>query len=155
MRSTPPPITDLRHAPHFAPTLADRVWRAWWEPKGVPLSFIETLVQQNLTAEPIPFALVAHEGETFFGTASVIASDCEQRPEYTPWVAAVWVEPEHRGKGIGSALVRAAAGQAHALGFDPVHLCALPPMHGFYERLGFRLLEEGVTASGLAVFRSR
>jgi hypothetical protein len=39
-------------------------------------------------------------------------------------------------------------------GFDPVYLCALPAKHGFYERLGWRLVEAGVTEFGLAVFRS-
>ncbi|WP_407068159.1 GNAT family N-acetyltransferase [Methylobacterium crusticola] len=149
-----PSVVDLRERPQFAPIVADRVWRAWWEPKGYALAFIEGLVQQNLSDAPIPFALVAHDGGTFLGTASVIASDLDVRLQYTPWVAAVWVDPKHRSNGVGAALVRAGAEKAHALGFDPAYLCALPPKHAFYERLGWRLVEAGVTEAGLAVFRS-
>ena len=145
---------DLRERPDFATTVADRIWRAWWEPKGYSLAFVEGLVQRNLSDELIPFALVAHDGDTFLGTASVIASDLDERPQYTPWIAAVWVEPEHRSNGIGATLVRAGAEKAHALGFDPVYLCALPSKQGFYTRLGWRLVETGVTEAGLAVFRS-
>lgn len=154
MPTTFPSVIDLRKRPEFAPIIADRIWRAWWEPNGYPLSFIEKLVQQNLNDEGIPLALVAHDGGTFLGTASVIVSDLDERPHYTPWVAAVWVEPEHRSNGIGAALVRAGGDAAHALGFDPAYLCALPFKHRFYERLGWRLVEAGVTEAGLAIFRS-
>jgi predicted N-acetyltransferase YhbS len=84
----------------------------------------------------------------------VIASDLDARPQYTPWIAAVWVDPAHRSQGIGAALVRAGAARAHGLGFDPVYLCALPPRHGFYKALGWRLTEASVTKAGLAVFCS-
>ena len=146
-------VVDLRKYPDFASIVADRVWRAWWEPKGFTLAFIEDLVRQNLNDEPIPFALVAHDEGEFFGTASVIVSDLSARPQYMPWVAAVWVEPAHRSNGVGAALVREAAEKAQELGFDPVYLCALPPEHGFYERLGWRLVEAEVNEAGLAVFR--
>lgn len=149
-----PSVIDLRKRPEFAPIIADRIWRAWWKPKGYALSFIENLVRQNLADEPIPLALVAHDEGTFLGTASVIASDLDERPQYTPWVAAVWVEPDHRSNGIGTALVRAGADKAYTLGFDPAYLCALPLKHGFYERLGWRLVEAEVTEAGLAIFRS-
>lgn len=149
-----PSVVDLRERPEFASIIADRVWRAWWEPKGSALAFVEKLVQQRLDCKPIPIALVAHDRGTFLGTASVLASDLDERPQYTPWVADVWVEPEHRSNGIGAALVRAAADKAHTLGFDPAYLCALPLKHGFYERLGWRLVEAGVTEAGQAVFQS-
>jgi GNAT superfamily N-acetyltransferase len=147
-------VVDLRQRPEFASIIADRVWRAWWEPRGYPLSFVDELVQRNLNDEPIPLALVAHDGSTFLGTASVIESDLDERPDYTPWVAAVWVEPEYRLNGIGAALVRAGAEKAHTLGLDPAYLSALPLKHGFYERLGWRLVEAEVTKAGLAIFQS-
>lgn len=147
-------VVDLRARPEFASIVADRVWRAWWEPKGNALAFIEGLVRQNLNDEPIPFALVAHDEGAFLGTASVIASDLDAHPQYTPWVAAVWVDPAHRTNGVGTALVRAGAEMAQELGFDSAYLCALPPKHEFYKRLGWRLVEANVTKAGLAVFRS-
>ena len=32
-------ISDLRQCPAFFDTVADRIWRAWWEPGGYPLAF--------------------------------------------------------------------------------------------------------------------
>ena len=89
-----------------------------------------------MEATPIPFALVAHDGERFLGTSSVIASDLEERPQLTPWVAAVWVEEAARRRGVGAALVNRAAQDCFALGVVSVYLCARPRMTRFYEAAG-------------------
>lgn len=102
--------------------------------------------------EPIPFALVAHDGETFLGTASVIASDLEDRPRYTPWVAAVWVEPEFRERKIGGALVGRVVDDVFALGIERVYLCAQKVRRNFYLRQGWTPIEEEVGERSVTVF---
>src|SRR5260370_26754350 len=94
-------ISDLRQCPEFFDIVADRSWQAWWRADGHPLDYISGRLRENMNATPIPFALVAHDGETFLGMASVIASDLAERPQLTPWVAAVWVEPQARRPGVG------------------------------------------------------
>jgi hypothetical protein len=74
-------ISDLRQCPEFFDTVADRIWRASWKATGTPLDYITGRLNDNLNAEPLPIALVAHDGAKFFGTASVIASDLEERPQ--------------------------------------------------------------------------
>jgi GNAT superfamily N-acetyltransferase len=144
-------VSDLRERPEFAIVVADRIWRAWWQGKGYPLEYIEGRVAESLDGTEMPFAVVAHEDGLFLGTASVIGSDLDERPEYTPWVAAVWVDPAHRQRGVGSALVRKAAQAAFESGIDLVYLCALPEKRAFYERLGWQRLEENVGRNGLTV----
>ena len=93
--------------------MADRIWRASWKEIGYPLEYISGRLCENMNPDPLPIALVAHDRAEFLGTASVIASDLEERPQLTPWVAAVWVEPYARSRGFGGALVR--AGRARLL----------------------------------------
>jgi GNAT superfamily N-acetyltransferase len=145
-------ISDLRQQPEFFDSVADRIWREWWEPNGYPLAYIEGRLAENLQDTPIPLALVAHNGGAFLGTASVIASDLAERPNLTPWVAAVWVEVSARGHGVGAALVDAAARAGFASGFARAYLCARPRMTGFYERLGWTLIERRVGPHQLNVF---
>src|ERR1041385_3486805 len=95
-------ISDLRQRPEFFNVVADRIWRAWWKDSGHPLEYITGRLGENLDARPIPIALGAHDGPAFLGPSSVIASELEERPHYTPWVAAVWVEPQYRSRGIGA-----------------------------------------------------
>ncbi|MGQ0681452.1 GNAT family N-acetyltransferase, partial [Bradyrhizobium sp.] len=99
----------------------------------------------------IPFALVAHDGGRFLGTSSVIASDLAERPQLTPWVAAVWVEENARRHGVGGALVNRATEDCLALGEKRVYLCARAHMAGFYQGLGWTTIERGVGTHELDV----
>jgi GNAT superfamily N-acetyltransferase len=145
-------ISDLRQRPEFFDVVADRIWREWWEPNGHPLAYISGRLEENMQDTPIPLALVAHDDDTFLGTASLIASDLDERPNLTPWVAAVWVEESARGHGVGAALVDAAARGCFALGFARAYLCARVRMTRFYERLGWTLTERRVGPHQLNVF---
>ncbi len=145
-------ISDLRQRPEFFDVVADRIWQAWWKADGHPLGYITSRLQENLSATPIPLALVAHDGRAFLGTASVIASDLPERPQLTPWVAAVWVEPQARSHGIGAALVNRATEDCFALGFGRVYLCARPQRSSFYEGLGWTPIERDVGPHHPGVF---
>jgi N-acetylglutamate synthase-like GNAT family acetyltransferase len=145
-------ISDLRQRPEFFDSVADRIWQAWWQADGHPLDYISGRLRENLDATPIPFALVAHDGEAFLGTASVIASDLAERPQLTPWVAAVWVEPQARGRGVGGALVNRATQDCFALGIGRAYLCARPQRSTFYEGLGWIPIERDVGPHRLSVF---
>lgn len=145
-------ISDLRQTPEFFDAVADRIWRAWWKERGFPLSYIAGRLEENLKAKQLPIALVAHEGPTFLGTSSVIASDLEDLLQYTPWVAAVWVDPQHRERRIGRALVARAASDVFDLGIDRVYLCAEKRRRNFYVRQGWVPIEEDVGSRQVTVF---
>ncbi|MCB4767500.1 GNAT family N-acetyltransferase [Ancylobacter sp. Lp-2] len=137
-------IDDLRHAPAFTPVVADRIWRAWWLEAGVPEDAVRTRLQESLGPGPIPTTLVALRGTVFLGTASLIASDMEERPALAPWVAALWVEPAYRRAGIGAALTEAASRLAFRLGHARIYLAARPEKAGFYRRRGWETCETDV-----------
>jgi GNAT superfamily N-acetyltransferase len=145
-------ISNLTDRPEFFDHIADRIWRAWWEPHGVPLAYIVGRMQENLKGQALPRAFVAHAGEMFAGTASVIVSDLDERPQYTPWVAAVWVEPQFRSQRIGRVLISHAADHALSTGVPCVYLTARPARRSLYEELGWRVVEEGVGVLAMTVF---
>ena len=82
----------------------------------------------------------------------MIASDLAERPQLTPWVAAVWVEPQARGRGVGAALVNRATQDCFALGISRAYLCAQPRLSRFYEGLGWTQFERKVGSNLLSVF---
>src|SRR5262245_20621572 len=113
-------FVDLRSRPDFFDITADRIWRAWWEPTGVPLAYIASRLREAVSADAVPFALVAHAGGTFAGTAGVAVSELEDRPQYSPSIAAVWVEPAFRSHRLGQQLILRAAQTAFAAGHERV-----------------------------------
>jgi len=121
-------LHDLRSAAMpwiFRHGLRTGFWQAWWQPNGSRSTTSSTRLRDERGCQAlIPFALVAHDGERFLGTSSVIASDLEARPQLTPWVAAVWVEEDARRRGVGAALVNRAAQDCFALGVSRAYLCA-------------------------------
>ncbi len=60
----------------------------------------------------IPLTVIALSDDELLGSASLIEHDMDDRLELTPWLAGVFVAPEHRRKGIGAALVRRVMGEA-------------------------------------------
>jgi GNAT superfamily N-acetyltransferase len=92
-------------------------------------------------------------GERFLGTASIIHSDSDGRPDLGPWLAAVWVETDARERGVGAALVERAADNAFGLGINRLYLQAGHLRRPFYEKRGWRAHEESVGTKGLKILR--
>lgn len=145
-------IVDLRDAPQHFDAVADRIWRAWWEPNGAALADVETALSESLGPAGFPFSLIAVVDGVFAGTASAIASDLEARPNLGPWIAALWVEPTYRGQGVGEALILEAVARLRAQGFDKIYLCARARLRQYYLARGAMLLEQGVGGDELDIF---
>lgn len=144
-------ISDLRDRPDFVDVIADRIWRAFWVKDGHPLELLTGLVKENLEAGPIPTAFVAHDGDRFLGTVSLIANDEDSRPQYTPWIAALWVEPECRRNGIGATLVERSSQFAFQIGAKRIYLLARERKRAYYEGLEWKVLEANEPEEGLHI----
>lgn len=81
------------------------------------------LYEESSRAAGLPKVFVAYLDGKLAGTASLVVDDeLPDAIEAGPWVAAVFVTPPARRKGVGGALVRAALGCARELGFGEVYL---------------------------------
>ncbi|MBN9027919.1 MULTISPECIES: GNAT family N-acetyltransferase [Kaistia] len=144
-------FSNLAARPEFIGTVADRMWHAWWREAGEPLATLLGHLREFKT-DAVPLGVVAHRGDDFVGSAILIDSDVEERPQYTPWLAALWVEPEERMQGMGEALSKRIVDEARALGFDRIYLCAVPEKSAYYARRGWTEVERGVGPHNLAIF---
>jgi predicted N-acetyltransferase YhbS len=88
----------------------------------------------------IPTVIVSFTGGTLLGSAMLVAYDMDTRMELSPWLAGVFVAPDHRRHGIGAALVQRAVDDATALGVRQLYLYT-PGTELFYSRLGWSLVE--------------
>jgi GNAT superfamily N-acetyltransferase len=145
-------ISNLREHPEFVPLVADRIWEFSWKAAGFPLEHVSTGLRQIVANKSFPFAIVAHDGERYVGSALGIAADMDERPQYSPWVAAVWVEPEYRGHNVGQSLISTATQGCFQQGFQRTYLCARAALNDFYVRQGWIPIEHGVGQKQLTVF---
>lgn len=67
-------------------------------------------------------SLLALDGERLLGSASLARDDLPSRPQLTPWLACVYVQPECRGQGLAERLITAICAHARDLGHTQLYL---------------------------------
>lgn len=86
----------------------------------------------------VPQWYAAMEGNAMIGGVGIIENDFHQRPDLTPNVCALYVEPEYRGKGIAWNLLQYVREDMSAFGIDTLYL--VTDHTSFYERYGWEFL---------------
>ena len=131
-------IIDLRQAPEHRDTLALWHFHEWgYLNPGKTLADYQRSFDVYFGQEPVPTMLIAVEGEKLLGSSSLIVSDMDTHPELSPWLANVFVAPEHRGRGLGDKLVRAVMAMARDLALERIYLFT-PDEEDFYARRGWQ-----------------
>jgi predicted N-acetyltransferase YhbS len=134
-------IAYLADHKEIIPTLAQWFYGEWsYLCPGRTVADIERLVAERTHTDRIPLALVAFEGGELVGTICLKVQDMETRPDLTPWLAALYVVPHWRRKGIGARLVSAIETKAQELRVARLYLYT-PKSAAFYAGLGWQVLE--------------
>ncbi|MES2040422.1 MAG: GNAT family N-acetyltransferase [Pseudomonadota bacterium] len=98
-------------------------------------------LQQSLQKGALPTTLLAlSSDDQIVGVASILATTLTHK-HLSPWLSAVFVPAECRGKGIASALSQRAAKEARSMGFDQLYLFT-PHNESLYARLGWQSMEK-------------
>ncbi|RJP17695.1 MAG: N-acetyltransferase [Candidatus Abyssobacteria bacterium SURF_5] len=135
-------IVLLKERTEFIPTLAawhHQEWAYLHDHDSVERRIAE--FQEELQANGIPRTFVAISGNGVIGSASLLPQDMDTRTDLSPWLASVYVVPEQRKQGIGSALVKRVVQEGAALGFRTLYLYT-PDRPQFYASLGWSTVEK-------------
>jgi predicted N-acetyltransferase YhbS len=145
---TPPAdliIADLRDHPWHVPALAHwlKATFAVHRPHITTATYEERL-RAGESDRPLPRTWIALVGDELAGCARLTEADHPDRRDLTPWLASVFVVPDRRRRGIGSALVQTVQQAAHDAGFAALYLFT-PDQARLYGRQGFVVI--GTVAS--------
>lgn len=137
-------ITYLANYPEHVSTVAKWVMDKWGhESPGTTLESLEEKFRNNMNRKAIPLSLLAMEADRPLGTASLVVQDMKVHRELSPWLAGVYVLSEHRGKGIGSKLVKSIELLAANLEVEKLYLFT-PDRETFYARMGWTVFERTI-----------
>ena len=132
-------ILNLKDKPEHLLPLAQ--WHhAEWSYLNPLRSFDQRVqeMQEDLQGKVIPTTFVAEDAGELLGSACILADDMSSHPELTPWLASVYVNEIHRGKGIGSTLVKRVMQHAQENCVKRLYLYT-PDQEQMYARLGWQL----------------
>ncbi len=97
-------------------------------------------MKAHLGVKQVPTTFVALTDGEPVGSASLVGYDMESREDLTPWLASVYVVPEYRRRGVGSALVKRVVEEARTLDIETLYLFTWG-RERLYARLGWSVLE--------------
>ena len=137
-------IAYLAEHPDYAATLAQWHYREWQRllPDWSHEAALDEL-QSHTSRRHLPTTLIAIDNARLIGSVSLVEEDHPTLSLLSPWLASLYVAPEHRGRGIGAVLVKALVDEANALGITRLYLYTEDGQR-FYERLGWSLREHAV-----------
>ena len=88
----------------------------------------------------IPVRLVAFADGELAGTITLRDQATKTLPEYHPGLGGLYIVERHRGRGIGTELVRAGMNVARKQGYESVYATTVTA-RGILERLGWKLVQ--------------
>jgi uncharacterized protein (DUF952 family)/GNAT superfamily N-acetyltransferase len=133
---------------HLAATWSHHAWQHEF-PQDTVQTYLDQYAAMDATRPVEVYAAVSPFDE-LLGVATLVDDDeLPDSREPGPWIAAVWVDPAHRRRGVGSALVRHAERRARALGHDNVFLYT-EDKGEWYAQSGWKALRSS-TLNGLPI----
>jgi GNAT superfamily N-acetyltransferase len=133
-------IDFLKNHPNAIPALAD-IWHEVLGKIWVPDIQVEHVIARfadHLNDQDLPITFVALDGDVPVGMCSLREND-GIRPDLTPWLGSLVVDPKYQKQGIGRMLIDVTVLKAKELGFKKLYLFALDPtIPEYYKRLGWK-----------------
>jgi GNAT superfamily N-acetyltransferase len=146
-------VVDIRDCPGHVAAVAGWVHREWWSRSAVSHEGLTEWVRGCVAGSGFPAVLVAVSEGQAIGSVFLHPTEAPDRPAYTPYVGALYVDAPHRSQGVGRALVRALEQHAAGLGYRALYLNAMPARTSFYQAIGWRVVETAYGPHGLNVMR--
>ena len=137
-------IKQLSECPEYLITVGTWIYNEWWSRRYNTPEVVLSWLRMHTQLDRVPYTVVAFADGLPVGSCSVIENDCVHRPQYTPWVAAVYVKPEMRHRGIASLFLREAAQIADRIGVAGLYIDCLAVTAPVYEKNGWEIYEREV-----------
>jgi GNAT superfamily N-acetyltransferase len=148
-------LKQLSECPEHLLAVATWIYEEWWKRRNKSCEDVLRWLRTHTEKDTVPFTVVALVGGNPVGSCCVIENDCVHRPQYAPWVAAVYVKPEFRRRGVASKLLQEAARIAARVPVEGLYIDCHVKTVPVYERSGWTIFEREVgDEDSVVMFRS-
>lgn len=134
----------LKEKPEVMETLAQAVfdqWSSMYARRGESADDVQAKMVDRAVDDRIPLTMVGFDGDTLIGSVTIKNDDFARRSDLNPWIAGVFVLPEHRGKGYSRELIAHAETVAkERFDLDKIYLYT-GSAEGLYIKTGYTVVE--------------
>ena len=138
-------IITVRDNPDYLNKAIDYFSSKWGIPKYI---YQDSIGASMTTPSPLPRWYLMLNHENIIGSYGLITNDFNSRQDLCPWLAALYVEENERGKGLGGMLLKHGVNEAAKLGFPTIYL--FTDHVGYYEKYGWKYIADGYGIDGEA-----
>jgi GNAT superfamily N-acetyltransferase len=146
-------IKQLSECPEHLEAVGTWIWQEWWSRRHDTPEVVFQLLRTHTRRDRVPFTVLALVDGVPVGGCCVIENDCPHRPQYTPWVAAVFVKPDRRRQGFASLVLQETAKIASRAGIEALYIDCLAETAPVYEKNGWVIYEHEVGDKDSVVMR--
>ncbi len=135
-------VISIRENPEYAKTAIAYFQKQW--ASEASMMVYEDCINSAIHAEgalPQWYLLYEEDGDAIIGCAGLITNDFISRMDLYPWLCALYIEPEHRGKMYSGELIARIKADTKAFGYPALYLCT--DHEGLYEKFGFEHIAMG------------
>lgn len=134
-------ISVLSKQPQFVQSVSNMIYKEFVVNSASTKSLAAVEEFFSATKEnTFPITFVAVVDAHCVGTVSIFENDWADRPQYRPWLASLFVEPEYRSQKIGEQLIACLLIHLKEMGYSEVFL-KTENTSNYYKKRGWQLIE--------------
>jgi GNAT superfamily N-acetyltransferase len=137
-------VKQLAECQEHLTTVGTWIFEAFWSKRHKDADVVLSWLRLHTQKDRVPYTVVAFVDGKPVGSCCVIEHDCVHRMQYAPWVAAVYVKPDMRRRGIASSILQEAGRIAEKIGVKGLYIDCLAITAPVYEKNGWEILEREV-----------
>ncbi|MBP1045724.1 GNAT family N-acetyltransferase [Enterococcus sp. BWM-S5] len=133
-------IISIRENPDYQAMAIDYFQKQWGSEESNKV-YEDAITHYGAAAGSLPQWYLLMDHERILGCAGLITNDFISRMDLYPWLCALYIDEEVRGKGLSRLLIEKVKEDTKAAGFKHLYLCT--DHIGFYEKQGFVYIGDG------------
>ena len=133
-------IINLREHSEYKDEAIAYFQEVWANEASLPL-YADCINRSLATNSPLPIWYLLMDKDEIIGCAGLITNDFISAMDLWPWLAALYIEEEHRGKNHAALLIDAIKKDTKKAGFSKLYLAT--DHVGYYEKFNFHYIADG------------
>lgn len=138
-------IYELKDKAELFDNAVQLFWSQWGSEQNYRF-YYDCMLHSMKSDNGLPRFYIAVLNDSIIGTYTLLRNDLISRQDIFPWLACLYVVPEHRGQNIGAQMLKHSLQEARKMGHDNVYLCT--DLDGYYEKFGWVHFSNGYIFNG-------